>query len=131
MGRFGSKLGMKLELLPLPLHGKRVWPVKVILTREEEFLTISRHESRTIIKTGVTRDGRIISREVTIYLNTGAYADFGPIVSKNIWFYCWRSLQNSNVKIDSYCVYTNKVPAGAMRGFGVHRWHGPTSNNST
>lgn len=91
----------------------------MILSREEEFLTISRHGSKTRIKTGVNRNGTMMSREVAIYLDTGAYADIGPIVSKNVGLSAGGPYRIPHVRIDSYCVYTNKVPAGAMRGFGV------------
>jgi len=118
-GAFGGKMGPKLEPLAIALAWKAGWPVKIILTREEEFLTISKQGSKTILKTGVKKDGTIMAREMTIYLDNGAYADSGPIVSKNISFSVGGPYRIPNVKIDSYCVYTNKVPAGAMRGFGV------------
>jgi CO/xanthine dehydrogenase Mo-binding subunit len=118
-GGFGSKIGPKLEPLTVALAWKAGRAVKVGLTREEEFLTISRHGIKTRIKTGVRKDGTIVAREMSIYLDTGAYADSGPVVSKNLGFTAGGPYRIPNVKLDSYCVYTNKVPAGAMRGFGV------------
>jgi carbon-monoxide dehydrogenase large subunit len=118
-GGFGSKIGPKLEPLTVALALKAGKAVKIVLTREEEFLTISRHGSKTTIKTGVKRNGTIVAREMAVYFDTGAYADIGPIVSKNIGFTAGGPYRIPNVKIDSFCVYTNKVPAGAMRGFGV------------
>src|SRR4030042_4704232 len=56
---------------------------------------------------------------MSFHLDTGAYADIGPIVSKNIGFTAGGPYRIPNVKIDSLCVVTNKVPSGAMRGFGV------------
>jgi carbon-monoxide dehydrogenase large subunit len=118
-GGFGSKLGLRLEPLAIALALKAGRPVKMMLTREEEFFTISRHGSKTIIKTGVKKDGTFVAREMAIYLDGGAYADFGPIVSKNVSFIGGGPYRIPNIKIDSFCVYTNKVPAGAMRGFGI------------
>jgi len=118
-GGFGSKLGLRLEPLAIALALKAGQPVKMMLTREEEFFTISRHGSKTMIKTGVKKDGTFVAREMAIYLDGGAYADFGPIVSKNVSFAGGGPYRIPHLKIDSYCVYTNKVPAGAMRGFGI------------
>jgi CO/xanthine dehydrogenase Mo-binding subunit len=118
-GGFGSKIGPKLEPLTVALAWKAGRAVKVALTREEEFLTISRHGIKTWIKTGVKKNGTIVAREMSIYLDTGAYADSGPVVCKNLGFSAGGPYRIPNVKVDSYCVYTNKVPAGAMRGFGV------------
>ncbi len=118
-GGFGSKIGPKLEPLTIALAWKAGKAVKVVLTREEEFLTISRHGVKTNIKTGVKRDGTIVAREMRIYIDTGAYADSGPVVCKNLGFTAAGPYRIPNVKVDAYAVYTNKVPAGAMRGFGV------------
>jgi CO/xanthine dehydrogenase Mo-binding subunit len=118
-GGFGSKIGPKLEPLTVALAWKAGRAVKIGLTREEEFLTISRHAIKTQIKTGVRKDGTIVAREMSIYLDTGAYADSGPVVCKNLGFTAAGPYRIPNVNVDSYAVYTNKVPAGAMRGFGV------------
>jgi CO/xanthine dehydrogenase Mo-binding subunit len=118
-GGFGSKIGPKLEPLTVALALKVGKAVKIVLTREEEFLTISRHGSKITIKTGVKKNGTIIAREMAVHFDTGAYADIGPVVIKNIGFSAGGPYRIPNVKIDSFCIYTNKVPAGAMRGFGV------------
>ncbi len=118
-GGFGSKIGPKLEPLAVALALKAGKGVKIGLTREEEFLTISRHGSKTTIKTGVKKNGTLTAREMSVHFDTGAYAEIGPIVGKNIGFTAGGPYRIPNVKIDSLCVYTNKVPAGAMRGFGV------------
>jgi CO/xanthine dehydrogenase Mo-binding subunit len=118
-GGFGSKQGPRLEPAAIALAWMAGRPVKMIIHREEEFLTVSRHGSRVIIKTGVKRDGTLMAREMRIYLDTGAYADYGPIVCKNVGYAAAGPYRIPHVRTDSYCVYTNKVPAGAMRGFGV------------
>jgi hypothetical protein len=62
-GGFGAKLYIKLEALvaALSLISKR--PVKVSLTMEEQFFTITKHASTFRIKSGVTKDGRIVARD--------------------------------------------------------------------
>ena len=88
-------------------------PVKRSFSQSQD--TPSRHESRPAVR----KDGTIVAREMSIYLDTGAYADSGPVVCKNLGFTAAGPYRIPNVKVDTYAVYTNKVPAGAMRGFGV------------
>jgi len=94
-------------------------PVGITLSREEAFLTITKHAARIYLKTGVRKDGKVLARQCRIYLDTGAYAEIGPRVSKKAGYTAAGPYQIPNVLIDSYLAYTNKVPAGAFRGFGV------------
>jgi CO/xanthine dehydrogenase Mo-binding subunit len=48
----------------------------------EEFVTVTKHAATVHLKTGVTREGVLVAREVTSFFNTGAYADVGPIVAR-------------------------------------------------
>lgn len=118
-GGFGAKTYPKLEPLVAVLALKTGRPVKLSLTREEEFITITRHAATVTIKTGVKRDGTITARQTKILWNTGAYADIGPRLSKNGGYASVGPYRIPNVWVDSYCVYTNMPPAGALRGYGV------------
>ena len=118
-GGFGAKIGPKLEPIAVALAWKAGRPVKVSCSREEDFFTISRHGSKVTIKTGVRKDGTLVAREMAVYFDKGAYADIGPVVSKNSGFSAGGPYRIPHVQIDAYNVYTNKVPAGAMRGFGI------------
>jgi len=60
--------------------------VRIALTMDEQFYTITKHGATVRIKTGVKNDGRIIAREVETYWNGGAYADIGPRVSQKSGF---------------------------------------------
>src|SRR5436853_32012 len=80
-GGFGAKLYIKLEALVAVLSLLVHRPVKVSLTMEEQFFTITKHASTFRIKTGVTRDGRIVARDCEVWWNGGAYADIGPRVT--------------------------------------------------
>ena len=93
-------------------------PVRYALTREEEFLTITKHKVVTKIKTAI-KDGAITARKCEVYWDTGAYAEIGPRIGHKSGYTSAGPYRIPNVWIDSYCVYTNKVPAGAFRGFGV------------
>ena len=118
-GAYGCKCYTKLEPLAVCLASSVARPVKLVTTVEEAFYTLSRHGAQTRVKTGVQRDGTIVARQVEIYLDTGAYADVGPRVAKKAGFRVIGPYRVPNVKIDSYAVYTNKVPAGAYRGYGT------------
>jgi len=118
-GGFGGKLYIKLEALVTALSLLVQRPVKISLTMEEQFFMVTRHPCTFRIKSGVTKDGRITARKCEIWWNGGAYADIGPRVTQKAGFTSAGPYDIENVSIDSYAVYTNRPPAGALRGFGA------------
>ena len=116
---YGSKLYIKLEALALALSMIARRPVKVALTMEEMFYQITKHPSTFRIKTGVDKDGRIVARKCEVFWNGGAYADIGPRVTQKAGLTAAGPYDIDNVSIDSYALYTNVTPAGALRGFGL------------
>lgn len=120
-GGFGTRGYPNIETLAIALakftNNK---PVKVVFNREEVFVgSVVKHPCIVKIKTGVTRDGFIIARKVEAIFDTGAYADCGPNVCKNGSFQATGPYKIPNAWVDGYCVYTNKISAGAFRGYGV------------
>src|SRR4051812_20600445 len=118
-GGFGAKLYIKLEALVAVLSLRVKRPVKISLTMEEQFFTITKHASTFRIKSGVTKDGRIVARDCEVWWNGGAYADIGPRVTQKSGFTAAGPYDIEDVRIDSYALYTNLPPAGALRGFGI------------
>src|SRR6516225_107134 len=118
-GGFGAKLYIKMEALATALSMIARRPVKVALTMEEQFYTLTRHPSTCRIKTGVDKSGRITARKCEVYWNGGAYADVGPRVTQKSGFTASGPYDIDNVWVDSYALYTNQPPAGALRGFGI------------
>ena len=118
-GGFGAKLYIKLEALVacVALIVRR--PVKLSLTMEEQFYTITKHASTFRIKSAVDAGGRITARRCEVFWNGGAYADIGPRVTQKSGFTAPGPYNIENVEIDSYALYTNRPPAGAFRGFGI------------
>jgi CO/xanthine dehydrogenase Mo-binding subunit len=119
-GAYGGKTYPRHE----PLVTAMSWkvggrPVRVELSRAEEFYTITRHASVVEITPGVKRDGTIVARQVHILFGTGAYADISPRLIKNGGYSSAGPYRIPNVTIDSYAVYTNTTPAGGYRGYGV------------
>ena len=117
-GGFGAKLYIKLEALVAALALIVRRPVKISLTMEEQFYTLTKHASTFRIKSGV-KDGRITARECEVWWNGGAYADIGPRITQKSGFTAPGPYDIENVHIDSYSLYTNLPPAGALRGFGI------------
>src|SRR5947209_8446267 len=117
-GGFGAKLYIKLEALvgALALIVRR--PVKISLTMEEQFYTLTKHASTFRIKSGI-KDGRITARACEVWWNGGAYADIGPRITQKSGFTAPGPYDIENTHIDSYSLYTNLPPAGALRGFGI------------
>src|SRR6185437_7619587 len=109
----------KVEPITVALAQKAGRPVRVVLSREEVFYTITKHAAVIRMKTGVKNDGTLVARECEIHLDTGAYAEIGPRVAKKSGYTAAGPYKIPHLKIDSYSVYTNKPPAGAFRGFGV------------
>jgi len=118
-GGFGSKGSLRLEPITSFLALKAQRPVKIILSREEEFVTVCKHPATIRIKTGVMKDGTLVARQVSANFNTGAYSDIGPVVARNGGSAMSGPYKIPHVRIDSCAVWTNIVPAGALRGFGV------------
>src|SRR6516164_1073548 len=117
-GGFGAKLYIKLEALVAALALLVRRPVKISLTMEEQFYTLTKHASTFRIKSGV-KNGRITARACEVWWNGGAYADIGPRITQKSGFTAAGPYDIDNVVIDSYSLYTNLTPAGALRGFGI------------
>ena len=118
-GGYGAKMYDKLE----PVTALLAWitrrPVRLILTREEEFVTTTKHGVVARIRSAWTTDAQLLGMQAEVYWDTGAYADIGPRIAGKSGMAALGPYRITNARIDSYCVYTNKPPAGAYRGFGV------------
>ena len=95
-------------------------PVKYAYSREEEMQVSSpRAAERIYIKDGVMKDGRIVARKVTLYVDAGAYSRHSPYGTTKAAAHMPGPYTIPNVQVDAHCVYTNRTPSSAMRGFGV------------
>ncbi|MGH8699935.1 MAG: xanthine dehydrogenase family protein molybdopterin-binding subunit, partial [Burkholderiales bacterium] len=118
-GGFGAKIYIKLEALVTVLALLARRPVKIALTMEEQFYTLTKHAATLRIKSGVSKDGRVTARECEVWWNGGAYADIGPRITQKSGFTAAGPYDIEHVHIDSYALYTNLPPASALRGFGI------------
>ena len=119
-GGFGGKvdsLTEPLSILGAILTGR---PVRYVLNREEEMLYGSpRGAERHFVKDGVMRDGRIVARKLTSYFDAGAYTRLSSYGAVKCAAHIPGPYTIPNVSADVYCVFTNRTPATAMRGFGI------------
>jgi CO/xanthine dehydrogenase Mo-binding subunit len=120
-GDFGGK-GSLMDL-PLAYHLARVTgrPVKMIMRYTEELMAGNpRHPAAITVRTGVTKDGRIVARQVKALFNSGAYAAFKPAPSVNLGGTGMGAgvYRIPNLMIEGLCVYTNNIPCGHARSPG-------------
>ncbi len=119
-GGFGGKVDVIVEPLASLAAMKTGRPVKYRFTREEEMRASSTRAAwRMVFKDGVTKDGRIVARQVTTYCDSGAYNRHTPYAVTKHAANVSGPYRIPNVSIDVYNVYTNRQPSSAMRGFGV------------
>ncbi|TAK09738.1 xanthine dehydrogenase family protein molybdopterin-binding subunit [bacterium] len=117
-GAYGSKSGSKIEPLVVALARKAQWPVRVIQNVSEAMMTVRRHSAICRVKTGVKRDGTLLAKAAEIYLNTGAYAETGPVVTGRTLTRILGPYRIPHLKVTGYCVYTNTVSAASFRSIG-------------
>lgn len=121
----GGGFGNKQDVLYEPLNaflttavGGR--PVKLELSREETFAnTRTRHSIEYDLTAGISKEGKILAKDMKVYSNQGAYASHGHAIAAN-GATAWRHMYNvKNISADAYTVYTNTPVGGAMRGYGI------------
>ncbi len=119
-GAFGSREDLHVQIHACLLAMRIGGPVKMVYGREESFHGHPhRHPSRTWIRYGATRDGRLVAADVRLLLDGGAYASSSPAVLANASTFAAGPYEIPNVRIEGTVVYTNNPPCGAMRGFGA------------
>jgi CO/xanthine dehydrogenase Mo-binding subunit len=119
-GAFGSREDIHVHIHACLLALRTGRPVKMSYGREESFHGhVHRHPSRTWIRYGATRGGKLVAADVRLLLDGGAYASSSPAVLANASTFAAGPYEVPNVRIEGTVVYTNNPPCGAMRGFGA------------
>ncbi len=118
-GGFGSKSYTKMEPITVALARKARRPVRIANRVDEAMVTTRRHNMVCRMRTAASADGTLLARQVSLWLDTGAYADNGPRVVATAADaapgpYRWESFH-----VDAYGVYTNRPPSGSYRAFGA------------
>jgi carbon-monoxide dehydrogenase large subunit len=129
-GSFGGKGDVTIEAICAGLARAAGRPVRLVMTREQEMLMgRPRHAESLTIRTALDDSGRILACQMRIIYDTGAYAATGPHVTALGTASACGPYAIPNVRLDGYCVYTNKVPCGAFRGFGAPQAHFATESH--
>ncbi|MBY8975964.1 xanthine dehydrogenase family protein molybdopterin-binding subunit [Rhodobacteraceae bacterium NNCM2] len=123
-GTVGGGFGGKVDSLhePMAVLGARLTgrPVKFMWDRPEEMqVGAPRGAERWRLRDGVMRDGRIIAREFTGFFDAGAYTRLSSYAVQKSTGHLPGPYTIPNVSSNVYCVYTNRTPSTAMRGFGI------------
>jgi putative selenate reductase molybdopterin-binding subunit len=122
--RIGGGFGAKQEMLIEDIVGHLVIatgkPVRLELTREEEFVSSrTRHPQTIHYKTGVDKDGKLVSQRMIVIGNTGPYATHGLTVQTVTGLRGLSSYNCPNKRFECSVVYTNIPVPGAYRGYGA------------
>jgi CO/xanthine dehydrogenase Mo-binding subunit/aerobic-type carbon monoxide dehydrogenase small subunit (CoxS/CutS family) len=123
-GRVGGGFGGKQEMLTEDIVALAALalrrPVQLEYTRTEQLTaSTTRHPFTIALRAGARRDGTLTALAVDVLVNTGAYGNHAPGV---MFHGCGESLgvyRCANKLVDARSVYTNTVPAGAFRGYGL------------
>ena len=98
-------------------------PVKIVMSYWEE-LTASNptHPTFVTIKSGMTRDGRLTSREVRTVHASGAYGAMKPRSFLSTSHYVGGGYKIPNASFEFLQVCTNTTPGGYFRAPGAHQY---------
>jgi CO/xanthine dehydrogenase Mo-binding subunit len=119
-GNFGGKNEITQEPVLALLAKKAGRPVKGVYTRPEEFIaTTTRHPFVMDYKTGVSKEGKILARQVRLVLDGGAYCSWSMTTLGKACILASGPYKVDNLLVEAFVVYTNKTMTGAMRGFGA------------
>jgi CO/xanthine dehydrogenase Mo-binding subunit/aerobic-type carbon monoxide dehydrogenase small subunit (CoxS/CutS family) len=119
-GGFGGKEDIMGQIHVALLAKATGHPVKMLYTRHESLIAHPKRHATTItVKIGAKQDGRLTAAKAELYGDTGAYASLGEKVLTRATTHANGPYDVPYAKSDCFAMYTNNVPAGAFRGFGV------------
>ncbi len=123
-GGFGAKQECKIHPIAALLSKYSGQPVKIVNTREEEFMaTFPRMPMRIHMKIGATKDGTLLAKESRFIGDNGAYTNYGIGIMVSAITRHDNLYRIKNIKTTSDLVYTNKPATNAFRGFGNPQSH--------
>lgn len=121
---YGTKDETRLGAITAVLAQRAVRPVKIELTRQEEFVAgRHRHGTTTTVRMGVKNDGTVTAVHATTIMDTGAYLSSGPGVIRRAGQGALYLYRCANVQYDGYLTYTNTPSGGSYRALGAPQGH--------
>ncbi|MBT3320929.1 MAG: selenium-dependent xanthine dehydrogenase [Anaerolineae bacterium] len=121
-GGFGGKEDLSVQGHAALMAKLMQLPVKVHLTRDESIIMHpKRHPVWMDYELGCDKDGKLTFIKARFVGDTGAYASVGAKVLTRIASHATAAYHVPATDIEAFAVYTNNLPCGAMRGFGVNQ----------
>lgn len=118
-GGFGGKMEATVQPIAAALALKTKRPVKLVLSREDDFAMIrTRHPSKIWMRTGAMHDGTIVARDAKLLYDGGAYSDDSPGVLAFGLYMARGPYRIPHFRASGKLVYTNKLRSSGFRGFG-------------
>ena len=118
-GAFGSKFEHSVHLIAALLSRKTGKPVRLVYTREEEFLAARpRLPMNLSVRLCGMKDGTITAKAMDFIADNGAYSDYGVAIAGTTAYRMDQCYRVPNLRSNLRLVYTNRAPTGAYRGFG-------------
>ncbi|TNM63179.1 xanthine dehydrogenase family protein molybdopterin-binding subunit [Streptomyces sp. NP160] len=118
-GGFGGKQNPKLEPVLIHLAMRTGRPCRLILTLEETFQAVRRAATRVHVRTGFTREGRLVFQDLDAEYLIGAYADIAErVMTKSAYLACG-PYRVPTARIRGRAVLSHTTPSTAFRGFGT------------
>jgi CO/xanthine dehydrogenase Mo-binding subunit len=118
-GGFGGKCYPEIEPLAALLARKARRPVKITLSRAEEFVTTARQASRVHVRSGYTHDGRLLAVDAEVTYANGAYFETADRVIRHGARGLTAPYRVPNVRVVANAYYTNTTPCGPFRAPGA------------
>ncbi len=123
-GRLGGGFGGKQEMLTEDVVALAVLrlgrPVQLEFSREEDFTAATtRHPMRISVRAGAGADGKLTALAIDVISDTGAYGNHAAAVLFHAVNEPMKLYRCPNKRVDGRAVYTNTVPSGAFRGYGL------------
>lgn len=116
-GGFGSKCDFHFEAHVAALARATRRPVKLVFSRQEEFLAPDHRREGMVIEleTGATRDGRLVARRGRLMLDKGAYCGEGGFFAQMAAMHACGPYQIDNIQVDAYLNYSTNQPSSSVR----------------
>jgi CO/xanthine dehydrogenase Mo-binding subunit len=126
--KIGGAFGGREDLIVQPLLALATWKLKrpsaLVWNREESIVGHQkRHPYFIRSKWAANKNGKIVAAQTELLADGGAYASTSVEVLKGATVGASGTYEIENVASDGYVVYTNNVPCGAFRGFGLPQAH--------
>ena len=116
-GGFGAKCDFHFEAHVAALARAARRPVKLVFSREEEFVAIDHRREGMVIEleTGARRDGTLVARRARLVLDKGAYCGEGGFLGQMAAMHACGPYVLEHVFVEAFLNYSTTQPSGSIR----------------